>query len=140
MKATFENSVDVLVKAYLNDKLTHSSCTSCAVTNLCIGWSGWTSYFTTISHEADGGWRRFGFEQISCRSLPTQKTKFGYSLKELAKIEWAFETAPQGGSQDEWVFNGLLAVVEILSQIHNVDLTVKENAIGQFKEVQLAKV
>lgn len=31
MKATFENSVDVLVKAYMNGTLMHGDCERCAV-------------------------------------------------------------------------------------------------------------
>ena len=34
MKATFSNSVDILVKAYFNDTLRHGNCLACAVGNL----------------------------------------------------------------------------------------------------------
>jgi hypothetical protein len=40
MKATFENSVDVLVKAYLNDTLEHGQCHACAVGNLICAETG----------------------------------------------------------------------------------------------------
>lgn len=42
----------------------------------------------------------------------------GYSVLELAKIEFAFETATMGKSDDEWMFNGLMAVIEVLDEIH----------------------
>jgi hypothetical protein len=45
----------------------------------------------------------------------------GYSVSDLAKIEFAFESAPKGCNQEEWMFNGLMAVVEVLGQIHEAD-------------------
>jgi hypothetical protein len=51
----------------------------------------------------------------------------GYSVKDLAKIEFAFETAQKGNTEDDWMFNGLMAVIDVLAEIHNIDLiTVKE--------------
>ena len=52
----------------------------------------------------------------------------GYTIMELARIESAFERAEFGKSKDEWMFNGLMAVVDVLAEIHGVDLTVKESA------------
>lgn len=42
----------------------------------------------------------------------------GYSWQELSQIEHAFEIAPKGSSEDEWMFNGLMAVVDVLDRIH----------------------
>lgn len=52
----------------------------------------------------------------------------GYSEVELAKIEFAFESADEGSTEDENMFNGLMAVVDVLAEIHGVDLTSKEQA------------
>lgn len=60
----------------------------------------------------------------------------GYSVDELARVEKAFEMASKGNDTDDWMFNGLLAVVDVLAEIHGVDLTAKENAIGQFQKVK----
>ena len=42
MKATFENSVSVLVRAYMNDTLIHGNCFACAVGNLIVDANKYT--------------------------------------------------------------------------------------------------
>jgi hypothetical protein len=74
MKPTFSNTIDILVKAYLNDTLQHESCSACAVGNL-------------VSHSM----------------------------------------ANHGPM-------GLMAVVEILADIHGVSLEQKQEAISLFKK------
>ena len=59
----------------------------------------------------------------------------GYTIDQLAKIENAFESAPQGNTEEEYMFNGLMAVVEVLAKIHGIDLETKEKAKLQFKRV-----
>ena len=49
----------------------------------------------------------------------------GYSVDELARIEFAFESVPLG---EDRMFKGLMAVVDVLSDIHGVDLSVKEES------------
>lgn len=49
----------------------------------------------------------------------------GYTFKELAEIEWAFETADEGNNKDDYMFNGLLAVYDVLCKIHEVEEPVK---------------
>jgi hypothetical protein len=41
-----------------------------------------------------------------------------YTEKELSKIEHAFEVAPKGNCDDQWMFNGLMAVIDALQEIH----------------------
>lgn len=50
----------------------------------------------------------------------------GYTVMELLKVERAFERSPVGYSKDEHMFNGLMAVVDVLAEIHNIDLTTRE--------------
>jgi hypothetical protein len=122
----FEHTVNVLLKAYLNGTLEHGSCTACAVGNLishCTGQSpiAWTFVFSTIfGNQHVNLYNYDGLAKIEIEST-------GYTWKELAKIEFAFETAEFGASNDDYIFNGLMAVVDVLAEIHKIDLTtVKE--------------
>lgn len=151
MKATFEKSVDVLVKAYLNDTLEHGNCYACAVGNLVVsamnyhytkrkfphGCSG--SELTTREaiendNEAGGYWYSPHPGVMSEAIREVRST--GYTNDDIIEIERAFEGVDGRGDK---MFNGLMAVVDILAEIHNVDLSVKEQAIGQFVTVQKEK-
>jgi hypothetical protein len=52
----------------------------------------------------------------------------GYTMEELARVELAFETAPVGESDDEWMFNGLMAVVDVLADINGISLEEREES------------
>jgi hypothetical protein len=143
----FNHTVNVLVKAFLNGTLLHGDCAACAVGNIIAAEIGATiildedsrglSYWIRNMQEIQIGW-----SDVFCSHSDGQKIDpkayigqvkrqidvTGYSWQELAKIEFAFEKAPAGGSEDEWMFNGLMAVVDVLADIHGVDLTQKENA------------
>jgi len=162
MKATFENTVKILVQAYLNDELAHGTCAACAVGNIVAhsqntrplrdpsnkttGFS-----FTGLYNGREVKWNRLfmtGRNGVQNWGNPVKEELYsikaeirgtGYSIHELAYIELAFESAPgcpgEGGDlrqTDEWMFNGLMAVVEVLATIHNVDLSVKESAKSLF--------
>src|SRR5689334_8450222 len=142
----FNHTVNVLVKAYFKGELKHGNCQACAVGNICndagaprfyiadfdnmptFCCGSWKAVFVTTSegrqikspkHHSDSEWLKAGHEVIAMT---------GYSVKELAKVEYAFETAPKGQSEDEWMFNGLMAVVDVLAEIHQIDLAAKEEA------------
>lgn len=159
MKASFENSVSVLVRAYMSDELVHGVCSACAVGNLIAHSIGTRPRLEHPSiprfshHEFDDGtktfWRyvfmtgEYGQDINASEYTGDAKVQIdatGYTWQELAKIEKAFECAEgRYGSKDAWMFNGLMAVVDVLAEIHGIDLSTKEAAIGQFKEVQLSK-
>jgi len=160
MKATFEHSVDILVKAYMNDTLAHGYCPACAVGNLCaaaknfyvIRSEGICSKFEWTSKRSGGvfipSWDDV-FITINGVQRITPSAYFGiakeeidatgYSWQELARIEWAFESADRDYSEDEWMFNGLMAVVDVLAEIHGVSLEAKETAVGRFAEIHATK-
>lgn len=46
-------------------------------------------------------------------------SKSGYTQEELAQIEFAFETAERGETEEDYMFNGLMAVIDVLDQIHD---------------------
>lgn len=159
MKASFEDSASVLVRAYMNDTLVHGNCSACAVGNLiasAIGkkpvpvvapcfrfddntYTEWNKVFSSNPQKC----QRFYPENY------TEKAKefidsTGYTLDELRRIEFAFESAPGYQHEavsidDNWMFNGLLAVVEVLADIHSVDFSTKELAIDRFLEVHATK-
>ena len=162
MTATFEGTVDILVKAYLNNSLAHGLCSACAVGNIVAHSMGtrpavnriypvsktpfhcyyfengekvlWSDLFIT---------RKDGIQSLNespsiAAELQVEAT--GYTISELARVEYAFETAPRNcdyedHTNDEWMFNGLMAVVDVLADIHNIDLTTREESKKLFVKV-----
>lgn len=128
----YNKTVNILVQAYFNDTLEHGYCTCCAVGNIvaanmgyCIskdrqswidilypGWHGWGTVFITS----------LGIQRIDVKSYngepKNQIDSTGYTLFELAKIEKAFESAHKGTCDEDWMFNGLMAVIDVLDEIH----------------------
>lgn len=140
--ATFSNTMDILVKAYLNDTLQHSNCYACAVGNLVASANGITfgrsslidnlvwncnmpDWFINVRTLSDPYLKEFITEREIFNGK-NQIESIGYTLEEVDKIEHAFESAPRGNSDDDWMFNGLLAVLEVVAQIHGVDLSQKK--------------
>lgn len=133
----FNETVSILVMAYMNDELRHQDCEACVVGNLCGGSSLWRFLFmtcetgtqapTTISNI----WlRTLGFESVDelLSAANNLCLSTGYTVDQLAKIEFAFESTPKVEDEDEWMFNGLMAVVSVLAEIHGVSLDVSEDA------------
>jgi len=153
MKATFDNTVDILVKAYLNNTLKHGDCTACAVGNILGRRSQWNRLFVTPCDGpvilpqkfAGEGELLYGvitsikIESEFDRQLLSESLELisesGYTVQELAMVENAFESAPRGKNQDEWMFNGLMNVVDTLAIIHNIDLSSKEEAKKLFVKI-----
>ena len=160
MKATFEHSIDVLVKAFMNNTLEHNNCCACAVGNLVADGIGikvvpfkgivtkakWESENDSVSIEK--GWplvfmtddkkqkkRSYNYKDLAKKQIDST----GYTWQDLAKIEFAFETADKGNSDDDWMFNGLMAVVDVLAEIHGIDLEKKEEAKSMFKKTLIGE-
>lgn len=158
MIATFGNTVSILVKAYLNDELAHKTCSACAVGNIVAAAIGtkpkrspegssieFDNNFFDNGDPAHAGWY-YTINGTSSSEGRYQIEKTGYSVKELQEIEHAFEHAPGDPTRKDglfrgacidpvWMFNGLMAVVDILADIHNVDLTHKKQAKELFVKV-----
>ena len=135
----FAYTVNVLVKAYLNDRLEHGDCRACAVGNIVEDAGFYRAYNMNISEGCNSVWKWLfytcGRKQISGSNDPEKQRiacetikATGYTVEEMMKIEFAFETAPYGRNEDQWMFNGLMAVVDVLAEIHGIDLTAKEEA------------
>ena len=144
MKATFEKTMDILVKAYLNDTLEHGNCHACAVGNLIAAQNGlsykrdysdfqrWDGYIEPHWYQlvtpvkCDYGDIEIGTNQIN---------QIGYSIQDTIRIENAFENSERGQNNDDWMFNGLMAVLDVLAEIHGIDLTVKKNYQEQLSAI-----
>lgn len=157
MKATFENTMDILVKAYLNDTLEHDDCTACAVGNIikAQGWPVSDSSLTKYDGLNNSSWkllfyttakkqivnRNFHKEDLILAKQNALKVikSTGYTVDQLARVEFAFETADKGQNNDDWMFNGLIAVLEIVAQIHGVDFDGKKVYEDKFTEIFASK-
>lgn len=126
----------ILFDAYYNDTLEHGNCHACAVGNMVAanmgikivpcdffsfkfawekGLSAWNAVFRTF--HGDQYQEPEAYNLISVRE---QIDATGYTWEELAKIEFAFETAHRGDSEEDYMYNGLVRVLDVLDQIHDV--------------------
>lgn len=144
----FDRAIKALVKGFFNETLAKGSCAACAVGNIvaeCIdyklnknslnAWSSaglkcnayWGSVFTTTN-----GKQRLDFDSYIDQAKENINST-GYTIKELAKIEYAFETNTQitfnkyrTHSKKEIMedqYNGLMAVVDVLCEIEGINPT-----------------
>lgn len=133
MTDRLRKSIEVLQKAYLNETLEAGNCQACAVGNLVAASdyegtiSDWRYVFCT-----DEGAQEF-YDSINSREYSVLHDlgleaieATGYSVAELAKIEFAFESAlseedddrmPQ--HQSQWI--RLQAVLEVLFDIEGIE-------------------
>lgn len=160
MKAIFEKTVDILVKAYLNNTLQHGNCYACAVGNIIasglgcevvknrigsdkISWSndmpypgldkdritGWGAAFVTEFNSSGKLKQTINETALQAHVVSQQIVASGYTWQELAKIEFAFESVRgEDFTKDQLMFNGLMEVVDVLAEIHGIDLKIKEQA------------
>lgn len=148
MKPTFEKTVNVLVQAYLNDTLKHGDCCACAVGNIIAASIGCEMVKPREHVKSSFEWAKNGvyYEPIwpavfasdrygkqerhpkKYRGMYKKQIDItGYDWRELAKIEKAFESN-RFFDNDESMFNGLMAVVSVLAEIHGVSLECKKQA------------
>lgn len=131
-KELFDRTVKILVNAYLNNTLVHNNCCACAVGNLIaanlqikydpyLKWTGrqlaWSKVFVTMPFKSEQVQRPWAYNG----SAKEQIDATGYTWQELALIEAAFESAPKNIGNDERMFSGLMAVVDALCQIHDLN-------------------
>lgn len=139
----YHKTVKILYDAYMNDTLEHGNCCACAVGNLVYtaceydklqspGF-GYKRVWGDIPYPSHDGWATVFLTEANVNS-PYQKINpenydglakeqidsTGYTWQELAKIEYAFETADKGNNDEDYMFNGLVAVLEVLKEIHQV--------------------
>jgi hypothetical protein len=162
MKHTFDGDVAVLVQAYMNNTLQSANCSACAVGNLLAHANGLKYErvndvdilgIANLDLRIAGGCHLDFIKWYKHRSESGMRVKntpyieaSGYSIEDLDSIEHAFETATHEGvptsldydelvarvNTDEAIFRGLMAVVDVLADIYNVDLEVTEKAKAMF--------
>jgi len=139
----YRKTVDILFKAYFDDTLEHCNTCGCAVGNLVAAGCGyevgkrkadfldedtlvewktnqgaaWSLLFCTSEMEG----QVIDKLMLANVEVMRQIDSTGYHWTDLARIEYAFETAPRGNTEEDYMFNGLVAVLETLKQIHEVD-------------------
>lgn len=129
-KELFEKTVNILVNAYQKNTLQHGQCSACAVGNIVAHnmgyvfyeifpvWVKGSPYWADVFITALGGQTIYPEKYIDESKKQIDST--GYTWQELAKIEYAFEMSSKGNNNDDWMFNGLLAVYDVLCKIHEV--------------------
>lgn len=151
MQASFDNTVQILVKAYLADELEKHSCAACACGNIIAASQGWqvvnVGTLSGAGFAARAGGRtleniwqravwafRDGDNEYDAETLAESEAQIaqaGYTVEQFQMIEDAFMDAT-GYSKEEEHFNGLMAVVDVLADIHGIDLATAEVAKGLF--------
>jgi hypothetical protein len=138
-KVKFADTVAILVKAYLNNELKHGDCECCAVGNI-VHAAGYKKYYhEKMQLDSCGIWKNVFCTDDGVQQWRTYRDEYyfagiqciestGYSTEELARVEYAFEKASDSESNDERMFNGLMAVVDVLAEIHGIDLKQAEEA------------
>lgn len=142
----YNKTVGILAKAFIDDTLQHMNCCACAIGNLVAANCGFKMKENRRWKDNMPYWSDVFF---TTTGITTKKQKMliehyhdeakrqidstGYTVEEAAKIEYAFETAPEGNSSDEYMFNGLMAVIDVLDQIHeNTDNRVTTDSRNKF--------
>lgn len=133
----YNKSVSILVDAYMNDTLEKKDCWKCAIGNLIAG----NNHFTIVNgtqfmgsmwinkkgEEVVPMWDEIhciGIMDVPEKDWKNSKEAFkqilstGYTPHETCKIEKAFEESELGETDDEIMFNGLMAVIDVLDEIH----------------------
>lgn len=143
-KDLYKRTVDILVQAYFNDTLIHGNCCACAVGNLIAANNGFTfikKYFFEW-RETNPEWPSIHLFR-ECKQIADpinydqkkgmeQLLSTGYTIIETAAIEYSFEKAT-GNTKDERMFNGLMAVIEVLDKIHeNTDTEITAESKQRF--------
>jgi hypothetical protein len=141
-KEQFHETVGILVRAYMNDTLEHGNYCACAVGNLIAEKVGATLIYEPMKSGSKFSWSHPEFNGYEWYCVnPTRKmiTESGYKHSDLMRIEKAFEHAekpddvsPNDFMNDKWMFNGLMAVVDILCEIHDMNETEKQEAKEMF--------
>lgn len=147
-ESLYNRTVEILVQAYFNDTLKHGCPCGCAVGNLVLAHCGKTVKRTNapspnghpMSYNPDWYFSVLN-KNNSAKGYPVnvehgnyQIAATGYTLSEIDLIEKAFEgVGPSGtGDDDKDGFLGLMAVIDVLDEIHEN----KDTVITQASKVK----
>jgi hypothetical protein len=121
-KELFDKTVKVLVKAYQNETLEHCDCRACAIGNMVA--STLPKLHTELVYPAHLAFylcdikNSFQIRKEYQDEYDRQLRAIGYTLDEALKIEAAFEDTVLCVSEDIDGFKGLMAVIDVLQEIH----------------------
>jgi hypothetical protein len=143
-KELFDKTISILVRAYQGGTLKHSDTCGCAVGNLVANAMGYkiTKSIEWMTVNKKYAWPRWS--DVFCTTGTNQdleKSEYygdakaeidstGYSLQNLAKIEFAFESI-EDSMNDKDGYKGLMSVVDVLMKIHDAN----EVEVKQAKEL-----
>lgn len=121
----YHKTEDILFQAYFNDTLEHRKCGACAVGNIIAGnlgakipELGMPVYRLPSGDLVGVPWLGY---RASCPEKQLNANEVtGYNNRELELIESAFELANHGDNRENYMFNGLVAVLETLKDIHGI--------------------
>lgn len=148
-KEKFHETVAILVAAYMNDTLRHGDCAACAVGNIVAARMGLRivqdpSYIDcnqkfmmwSNGEYPNEGWFQVtrAYEGFSQRAIE-QIEASSYTAQQLRQIEKSFESANFVSSYDDYILNGLIAVVDVLCEIHGMNEVDKKEAKELFVKV-----
>lgn len=128
-EALYHKTVDILVEAYFQNSLEHNNCAACAVGNIIAANMGYEYHhngnqlywFGKSVSEAHAWYEILFSSKLNTEGLK-QIASTGYSMKEIIAIEEAFENQYSSSDDaDKRMFNGLMAVIDVLDVIHEVD-------------------
>lgn len=158
-KALYEKTVSILVDAYFNDTLVHGNQCGCAVGNIVAANMGIKlhkidggvlvpSYWDEDKVSSDKTIKNNGLwfdricpdfmDKVPLQLINKQIKSTGYNWEQIEAIERAFENAQYSESEDIYMYNGLMAVIDVLDRIHeNTDTNATEQTKNKFKK-QLA--
>lgn len=151
----YKKTTDILYDAYFKNELAHGECTACACGNIIAKNMGYEiitlgngdKYWSKDDTLTSGYWagvfytpeKTFLSRQKQVVSVSDFKDEAkdqilstGYNIGELSQIEFAFEAAKRGRSKEDYMFNGLVAVLEVLKNIHQV--TEDEEVVTRFRK------
>lgn len=142
----YQKSVDILAKAYVDNTLERANCCACAVGNLVaancgikmqkrrglvmtigesfemvlmLGWMDVHPHWQDVFMTNGEGIQFFSSEKYDLDHIAKEQIdSTGYTMWELAKIEHAFERNYKG---EDPMFSSLMAVIDVLDKIHEVD-------------------
>lgn len=150
----YQKSVDVLLDSYNNSTLEHSNCTACACGNLVAAANNYK--YVPKSHS----WADLSIEWESKRIADwygliieeednhvynkeegiRQINSTGYTIEEFIKIEEAFEKVDWRLGKKEKMFDGLKKVLNVLKEIHEVDIEKSEENQEKLEKIYKNKL
>jgi len=135
----FHKTIGILVNAYMNDTLEHTNCYACAVQNIVAGNMGYkiipkpNGHYLGDCSQISVVIPNLRYENTLTANLDAtvkgnalvELQSTGYSINDLVSIEYAFESIYRNDciDKDDYVFKGLMSVVDCLAKIHEADLT-----------------